>query len=144
MSFEIFSGTVSHASERVTVRGGRRATSSKVTTTFRLDNTPVSMEGPAEVADGDIVTAVGTLNGGQVQAFILRNASTGAVYNEVTPSQITFVAVGVPASILLIPILVGLVFLPFMLWYAYKLFRVRKAQKQLRAASPLTGSMSAS
>ncbi|MFK7761865.1 MAG: hypothetical protein AB8B62_01270 [Roseobacter sp.] len=144
MSFEIFTGTVSHASERVTVRAGRRATSSKVTTTFRLDNTPVSMEGPAEVADGDIVTAVGTVNGSQMQAFILRNDSTGAVYNEVTPSQIAFVALGVLVSVILIPILVGLAFLPFMLWYAYKLFRIKKAQAKLRAASPSTPSMSAS
>ncbi len=142
MSFEVVTGTVSHAAERLTVRGGRRATSSKITTTFRLDNMPASMEGPAEVGDGDTVTAVGAVNAGQLHAFILRNDSTGVVYNEVSGTQVAFVALGLLVSVMLIPVIVGVALLPFMLWYAYKLYRIKKAAEQLRAAAPSTEQMS--
>lgn len=136
MAYESVVGTVSHAGERVTVRGGRRATSSKVTTSFRLDSTPVDMEGPADVGDGDIVTAVGERKGGKLQAYILRNESTGALYNELTGAQYGFVGVGIALSILLMPVVIGFAMAPFMAWYAYKLYRVKKAQDQLRSSPP--------
>lgn len=136
MTYSAVTGTVSHAGERVTVRGGRRATSSKVMTSFRLDSMPVEMEGPADIGDGDTVTAIGEQKGGKLQAYILRNESTGAVYNELTTAQYGFVGVGILLSIILMPVVIGFAMAPFMAWYAYKLYRVKKAQDQLRLSPP--------
>lgn len=136
MQFETFTGTVSHGHERVTVRGGKKAVSSKVTTTFRLDGTPVTMEGPASIGDGDVVTVAGERKGGEFVAYILRNETTGATYNEASVQQFAFVGLLFAVSVVLMAVIVGFVLFAVACWYAFKMMRVVKAQNLLKRTPP--------
>lgn len=137
--FSTLSGTVSHVSATSFVQGavkngkGRVSTAHK--TDFRVDGKAAYISAAVNIADGDHVTLVGDLKGGELRARALRNDETGVVYSG--PTGLLYflggllVLIGIPALL----ILVGLIIVPIGAWFIFQGYMNQSAIKVLQGTS---------
>ncbi len=82
--FTLLSGEVSQLNQLSSTTGSINKGSGTIRTahhlTFRLGNKPVRYSGTPSINDGDIVTVMGE-DKGEFEAYVLRNESTGIIYN---------------------------------------------------------------
>jgi hypothetical protein len=100
------------------------------TTTFRIDNRPVSMVGAPNLIDGDVVTAAG-VDGAAFQVIALQNETTKTIQTIPEPKAIlaiVFIALGVLTLWLM---LIGLVFIVIGIGY---FFNTQKKKALIRDA----------
>lgn len=135
VEFSTLSGTVSHASTTSFVRGavkkGKGQISTSHRTDFRVDGKAACFGASVNVADGDHVTLVGNLKGGEMRARALRNNETGVVYS--SPTTLLYilggllVLIGIPALL----IFVGLILIPIGAWFIFQGYANQSAAKVL-------------
>lgn len=102
---------------------------------MRLNGKPVMFRTRSlpSISEGDQVSAAGTEKNGTLEALVLRNVTTGAIYAPPTISAIILAAILIIVGIPLCFIFIGVFFVGFGAWVLFRAFRIRKAVSMLTA-----------
>ena len=135
--FSVLSGQVSHVTTTSTVQGevkrgkGRVHTFHK--TDFRVGGKAAVFKASINIADGDQVTLVGKLKGGELHARAIRNEQTGVIHSGITTAAYVsggiLVVVGLPLSL----IIIGIPLVAFGGWVLFEGYMNQLAIKHLES-----------
>jgi hypothetical protein len=114
---------------------------------FRINGRPISYRTRSfpSLSEGDVVGAAGKEKGGVLNAYGIRNFTTGVIYSPPTTVPIILCVLLMIIGVALLFIFIGVFFIAFGVFVLLRVLNVRKAAKMLAAAPvPSTPAVAAS
>jgi len=141
MALQMISGTATHLATGTSIsyaatNNGPMAIQDQMFS-FRINGRPISYRTRSfpSLSEGDVVGAAGKEKGGVLNAFGIRNFTTGVIYSPPTTMPIILCIVLMVIGIPLIAFLgLGLFFVGFGVFVLLRVLNVRKAAKMLAEA----------